>query len=173
MHRAGVVAVVAICFSSGCALGIQGPPKDYDARRPPACDQGKSGVVGDGVLAATSGLIGLAVMSESPEAGGAALAIGGLLALSAVRGNRAANACRDADRRHVAYLDAQRSMTNPVAPDATPRIALPKPDPLPAPEEPAPRPTLLSTPPAPAAPAPRPQPTDDEVAWRDFWELVP
>ena len=109
MHR----AVVVLFLASGCAFSLSGPDPDRPQGQAPQCDTGKGLVVLDGLVAATAGVIAVAVAGESePGIALLSLSIGALYAGGAIRGNSNVNNCRAAMEGYESYL-ASRSVVPP------------------------------------------------------------
>jgi hypothetical protein len=189
-----LVVVVVAAGSSGCAvIGAKAPDPDRPRDQPPMCNDGKGGVVVDGLMATALGVITLAIASEGE---GEAATITGLGALaygiSAGLGNSSARKCREAQEDFVARQESQEAeaafaRANVAAPGGMP-IAPPEYEDQPVARPPQPaqpqaqaqaQPQPQPQPPAVARPAPRPTPArsdddgGDDGDWSEFWKEVP
>ena len=181
---------MALGAVAGCSFALSGPDPQRPKNAAPECDTGK-GLVGlDGLIGATLGITGLALLNDN----GGAAAVTGLLGLafigSAVRGNTAVNECRTALEAYhqVPYEPPMRDEPRVAR---RPHVTPSEPPPSEGPRDPyvtthaPPLPTIAPppapgvvapvTPPArpavPAKPAPAPPPEADD--WKDFWTEVP
>lgn len=164
----GTMARWFLLLLTGCSLTLSGPDPNRPRNKPPACDTSKALVAIDGVLAATMGIIAVAVASNND--GGAAVApalFGTAFVASAVHGNNTVNACqRDLESYDQAM--AARDIEAPQRPEP-PAAAQPSPQDEPAPPEPPPQ----------AQPAQQPSPPAQVPAqssgdrWQAFWREVP
>ena len=190
-------AVAVAIASSGCAvIAAKAPDPERPRDQPPMCNDGKGGVVVDGLMTATLGISTLAIASEGE---GGVAAVTGLAALayglSAGAGNSAANKCRLAQEEYLALQDRQETEEAftranhgpggggasgtlggmPIAPDDEdkPIARAPQPQPQPQPQprpqaQPQPQPVARPTP-----PSREPDGGGDEGDWSEFWKEVP
>lgn len=197
-----VVLACLLAVAPGCALAIQGPDPEQPRREVPRCDTGKGAVVMDGLMTTVLGLGSLAAFADGAEGAGLAIgAAGALFLASAIRGNNAADDCREAFEAYAALPPRQhdpmfaRDAEPARRPVAVRRKRKPKrtePASVTVPREPArpgpppesiapayatPRPPERPSIAEPAQPAPRrstPAPPDpDAEDWSAFWEEAP
>ncbi len=187
-------ALIVALSSAGCAaLAAKAPDPDRPVDQPPECNDGKGGVVVDGLMATALGLGTIAFAANGEGSGAAIFGLGALAyGISASAGSSSANKCRAANDDYVVMLERRDAESQAAsagigglpfadADEDTP-LATVRPPVAVAPAVPTrtvapPRPpTPTSVPP----PAPAGDGTDDpssaEVdadAWSDFWKEVP
>ena len=202
--RSLAFSLAVVLLGSGCALAVSGPSPDRPRNEVPQCDTGKGLVAADGLWGTLFGVSSLAAFSN--EETGVGVALGGITALfiaSAMRGNNAANDCRNAfNEYNVAIRDEQQRLladrqpavkvrpkkpkpvappVEPPPPQAEPVEQTPEPAPEPAPEYTSPRPPQIKPvakpeKPEPAKPAPKPRSKPQPPTdddWSSFWKEVP
>lgn len=184
--RSLALALSVVSMSTGCAvLAAKAPDPDRPRDRPPMCNDGKGGVVVDGLMTTTFGVIAIAMAADGEGEGAAIMGLGGLAyGLSAAAGNSSANKCRAAHDEYLALIERQEAEAAfarsggpggatdgttiggmPIAPDdddgdpyrPVARVAQPQPQPQPQPPpQPQPQPQPQPAPVVKTTPAPRP-----------------
>lgn len=166
--------LLSLVVPSGCALSAQAPSPNRPTGTPPSCTTKKTAVTADWIGAGAGLSLGVASADASAPLAAALFASGGLLALSAITGNRRVNQCRDAyeayfversieppdnygDYAVVADREAKRLRQVTAKHDTEPPRPTPTPNPEPAPDEPG---------------TARPQDASKsapEHRWNEFW----
>jgi hypothetical protein len=191
MRSLALTAVLTLAMTSaGCAMiGANPPDPDRPRDRPPSCNDGKGGVMVDGLMAAALGVATLG-FAANDEGGAAALTgVGAFVyGVSAGIGSSSANKCRAAMDDYAA-LDERESVEAAFMRQGggsvnAPGIA-PEDEDTPLASIPPPRPRLVvAPPPVVAQPQPQPQPappsrpqpeerSGGDGDWTEFWKEVP
>jgi hypothetical protein len=153
---------------SGCAFGLTGPeharPHTY-----PACDNDKTRVVADGVIATGLGVGALASAGAHDTAAAAITALlGAVFVTSAISGSSTVDACRKAQEQFIATSAPPVGASEPPEPAEARRAAAPAVAPAPAPPPIA---APVARAPARSAEPPATKPAQDP--WSAFWKVVP
>jgi hypothetical protein len=193
MRSLALFAVLAFAMASaGCAMiGAQAPDPDRPRDRPPICNDGKGGVVVDGLMATALGVATLGLASNDEGGSAAITGVGALIyGISAGVGSSSAKKCREANEEYAqlreresveaAFMHQGGGSANApgeIAPEDedSPMASIPPPKPRPvvAPPPLVATPPPTSAQPPPSRPEPKTRPAADEIDWSEFWKEVP